>query len=480
MRGLGRFVTRSFKFPQVPADVGTVRVLRRGVSILQLAVFAAALVVAAALPTHGGWEHPDLFLLLLTLSVLSETFPIETKNVGISGSFPALIIAMAVLGPGPAVAIGVISSLFIDLTKSRPPLHRFINNLCAYAVFPILGALMFSGLGYTHDDHGAAFGFAAAVFVVFLATNFLNFLLIVAPISVIERFELLPKIRSIYVPVIPVEIAAGLLTAAIAYGYQLIGIGAVAISGIVGFVFVYLVRINISATERGEQLEVRTRELASLQVGLISSMLKTLALRDHMTARHSAAVARYSRAMAKEIGLPEREVDLIHTAALFHDIGKFIFPDSILLSDRRLTDEEYDIVKRHPAVGADVISEIDGYGPVADVVRYHHERIDGRGYPTGISGDAIPVGSRIIAVADVYDVITARDTYRTPVSVEAALVELRRVAGTQLDAHLVDVFCDLVARNEIEFRHGDDADFEAELQFERRVREYAQPQPMAA
>jgi putative nucleotidyltransferase with HDIG domain len=464
----------------MPADVGRVRDLRRGVSILQLAVFAAAIVVAALLPTHGGWDHPQLFLLLLTLSVLSETFPIQTKSVEISGSFPALVIAMAVLGAGPAVAIGVVSSVAIDLTRSRPPLHRFINNLCGYAVFPIIGALLFQLLGYGNGHNEAGFGFAAAAFVVFVTTNFLNFLLVVAPVSIIERFPLLPKIRSVYAPVIPVEIAAGSLTAAILYAYELIGIGAVAISGVVGFVFIYLVRINISATERGEQLEVRTRELASLQVGLISSMLKTLALRDHMTARHSAAVARYSRAMAQEIQLPEREVDLIHTAALFHDIGKFIFPDTILLSDRGLTDDEYEIVKRHPAVGADVISEIDGYGPVAEVVRHHHERIDGRGYPDCIAGDAIPIGSRIIAVADVYDVITARDTYRDPVSVEAALQELRRSAGSQLDAHLVEVFIGLVERNAVEFRHGDDADFEAELQFERRVREYAEPQILAA
>jgi putative nucleotidyltransferase with HDIG domain len=450
------------------------------VSVLQVVLFAAAITAAVLLPTHGGWDRPELFVLLLVLSVLSETFPIETKNVGISGSFPALVIAMAVLGPGPAVAIGVTSTIVIDLTRSKPPVHRFINNLCAYSVFPVVGALLFQALGFGSEPAGTGLGFAAAAFGVFLVSNFLNFLLIVAPLAIIERFPLLPKVRTVYVPVIPVEIAAGLLTAVLAYAYQLIGIGAIAISGVVGFVFVYLVRINISATERGEQLEARTRELASLQVGLIVSMLKTLALRDHMTARHSAAVARYSRAMAKAIGLPEREVDLIHTAALFHDIGKFIFPDSILLSDQGLTDEEYEIVKRHPAVGADVISEIDGYGPVAEVVRFHHERIDGRGYPSGIAGDAIPIGSRIIAVADVYDVITARDTYRTPVGIDAALTELRRSAGSQLDAQLVEVFVDLVERNEVEFRHGDDADFEAELQFERRVREYARPQAIAA
>src|SRR3954451_3984077 len=98
----------------------------------------AATAVAISLPTHGGWDRPDLFVLLLVLTVLSETFPIATKNLQISGSFPALVLAMAVLGPGPAVAIGIISSLVIDLTRSKPPLHRFINNISAYAIFPVV------------------------------------------------------------------------------------------------------------------------------------------------------------------------------------------------------------------------------------------------------------------------------------------------------------------------------------------------------
>jgi putative nucleotidyltransferase with HDIG domain len=249
----------------------------------------------------------------------------------------------------------------------------------------------------------------------------------------------------------------------------------VLLMAVVILVFQWLLRTALAAHERGEQVAERNEQLAALQVGLISTMLKTLSLRDHMTARHSAAVARYSRAMAEALGLSEREQDLIHTAALFHDIGKFIFPDSILLTDKRLTDEEYEIVKRHPEVGAEVIAEIEGYGPVAEVVRNHHERIDGRGYPDGLAGDTIPLGSRIIAVADVYDVITARDTYRTPVTVGEAIAELRRSAGSQLDAFLVEVFIDLVERKGVAFRHSTAADFEAELSLERRVREYAAP-----
>ncbi len=195
------------------------------------------------------------------------------------------------------------------------------------------------------------------------------------------------------------------------------------------FVFQYLLKAGVQAYERGEQLEQRTRELASLQVGLINTVMQTLSMRDAMTARHSAAVARYAREVARLLGLSEREQELIHTAGLFHDIGKFIFPDSILVADRKLTDEEWEIVKLHPEQGAKLVRRIEGYGPVADIVLSHHERIDGRGYPYGLSGDHIPLGSRILAAADTYDVMTARDSYRDPVSSEEALAELRRVAG---------------------------------------------------
>jgi putative nucleotidyltransferase with HDIG domain len=198
-------------------------------------------------------------------------------------------------------------------------------------------------------------------------------------------------------------------------------------------------------------------------------------MRDKMTARHSAAVARYARAIATEIGLSSRDQELVHTAALLHDIGKFVFPDSILVGNKALTDEEYEIVKRHPRAGANLVASIEGYGPVAEIILAHHERLDGRGYPNGLREDEIPIGSRIIAVCDTYDVMTARDSYREPVSRADAIAELRRVSGSQLDGELVEVFIRLLHERGIGFRHTDDADFEHELDLKRRVREYAAP-----
>ena len=203
-------------------------------------------------------------------------------------------------------------------------------------------------------------------------------------------------------------------------------------------------------------------------------MIETLALRDRMTARHSAAVARYAREIAVAHGCTEEEQDLVHTAGLLHDIGKFILPDHILLADTKLDDADWQLIRMHPYQGAKVVREVEGYGPVADIIWCHHERIDGRGYPRGIKGDDIPLISRMISIADTYDVMTSRDSYRDPVSSDAAIEELRRVSGAQLDGELVEIFIAVLESKGVAFRHGDDADFEAELQFDKRMREHAE------
>jgi HD-GYP domain-containing protein (c-di-GMP phosphodiesterase class II) len=124
----------------------------------------------------------------------------------------------------------------------------------------------------------------------------------------------------------------------------------------------------------------------------------------------------------------------------------------------------------HPQQGANVVSSLEGYGPVAKIVLAHHERIDGKGYPRGLKGDEIPEMSRIISVADTYDVMTARDSYKDPVSSFEAIQELQRVAGSQLDARFVRIFVeDVLEGKDLTYRHGDDADFDVELALEERI-----------
>jgi putative nucleotidyltransferase with HDIG domain len=420
----------------------------------------------------------SLVLVLLAFAVASDAMTVAVRSIHVSGAYFAVVLAMVLLGPAPAAAIGATATLATAPFYRRPADVAF-SNAAVWAIFPLLGGLMADALDIRGIDDGLAF--CTAVVAVYLATNLLNFLIIAVYLQLAGNgFRVRTNGLPLYLTFLPSDVATALLTAAVAFAYMKLGIGSVALAAVILVVFQYLIWARVQAYERGEELSQRTRELASLQVGLLSTVMQTLSMRDAMTARHSAAVARYAREVARALGMDEREQDLVHTAALLHDIGKFIFPDSILFADRKLTDEEWEIVKLHPEQGAKLVRRIEGYGPVADIIIAHHERVDGKGYPTGLAGDEIPLGSRIISVADTYDVMTSRDSYRRPVSSEAAIVELRRVAGSQLDPQVVEAFVEIVEAGRVAFRHADEADFERELAFERRVADYARPRAAAA
>jgi putative nucleotidyltransferase with HDIG domain len=453
---------------------------RRGITLVaNLAILVAVVVVGALTSADRDWHPLGLFALLLGLSVVSDSLAVPVRGIRITGDFPAIVLAMALLGPVPAATIGVITAA-VDAIASRPKWDHVASNLAMYAAFPMVGGLV---VRLIDGAQGATtmppLHFAASVVVAATFANTLNFTMIAVTGRVLYGIPFMQQVRRVHIPFMPPQFAIALLTAGIAYMYRLHGLGALALATVVILVFQYLLRAGVIAVRRGEELGERTRELASLQVGLLTAVLQTLSMRDAMTARHSAAVARYSREVAKMLGLSDREQDLIHTAALLHDIGKFIFPDSILFADRKLTEDEWETVKLHPEQGAQLVRRIEGYGPVAEIINHHHERYSGGGYPTGIAGEEIPVGSRIIAAADTYDVMTSRDSYRRPVSSEAALAELRRVAGTQLDPVVVEAFERMILERRVAFSHTDEADFERELDLERRVRDYARPRVAA-
>lgn len=434
---------------------------------------------AVLLSTSADWAPTSLFLLLLALALLSEPFRLDTKNFFVTTSFLSLVLAMTLLGPTPASAIGA-AIMLVNALRRRAPLQPTLANVSTYAFFPLVGGALFKLLDGRAPFEGNGIDFVFLVLLVFLVTNAVNFLLIAVDVAIIDGQPVLRSLQNVYAPTLPVEFAVGLLTAGVAFVYQQEDLGALAMLAAVMLIFQYLLRTALNSLERKDQLEGRTRELASLQVGLLSTVMQTLSLRDKMTARHSAAVARYSREIASELGLDERDQEVIHTAALLHDIGKFIFPDSILFADSKLSKEDFDIIRRHPEQGARLVSRIEGYGPVAEIILAHHERLDGKGYPSGLANEQIPLAARIISVADTYDVMTSRDSYRRPVTSREAIAELRSVSGAQLDGRVVETFVGLLQQRSVTFGHADDADFERELNFERRVADYAAPRPVAA
>jgi putative nucleotidyltransferase with HDIG domain len=441
---------------------------------LLVAGLAGAVGLALWRAPNANWDLA-LFGILLGFSVFSDVTSIETESrLKISGSFLALVLAMVFLGGTPAALIGIVSIL-AGWLRFREGLHDLLVNSLTYITFPLLVGAGFREVvlatQVTPDDPA----YYVLVFGAFLAALAMNFTMIALDACYLERSSFIEKVRKVMIPLLPSELAAALMAVGVAFIYVQIGLAGVALFGIVLVTFQYLLGALLKSQERARELEVRTNQLASFQVGMLSALLRTLDLRDQMTARHSAAVARYSRAIAQRAGLSRREEELVHIAALLHDIGKFILPDRILKANVPLTDEDWMLIRRHPQQGARVVSSLDGYGPVAEIILAHHERIDGKGYPRGLEGDDIPELARIISVADTYDVMTARDSYRTPTSSYEAIQELRRVAGKQLDARFVEVFIELIEDKDVSFRHGEEADFERELALEARIAETASP-----
>jgi putative nucleotidyltransferase with HDIG domain len=200
-------------------------------------------------------------------------------------------------------------------------------------------------------------------------------------------------------------------------------------------------------------------------------LLRALDVRDRHAARHAAAVASFARDMAEAVGMSPADQELAHTAGLLHDIGRFALSDRVAERGRELTNEDWEAIEQHPQLGADMLRDLGMYGPVAEIVLAHHERIDGRGYPNHLIGEEIPEIAKIIAVAEAYDTLTAADTYRTRKSSFEALRELRLHAGTQFDAGYVEVLAGLLSGEGVEYRHADAASFDSELDMERRIKQ---------
>jgi diguanylate cyclase (GGDEF)-like protein/putative nucleotidyltransferase with HDIG domain len=165
----------------------------------------------------------------------------------------------------------------------------------------------------------------------------------------------------------------------------------------------------------------------------IEALAVALLERDRYTGEHSEAVIEMSAAVARNLGLGQDEVERVRSAALLHDIGKVAIPDEILHKPGPLTDDEWTLMREHPVIGERILRVVPGLGTVARIVRHEHERWDGRGYPDGLMGEQIPIGSRIIIAADTYHAITSRRPYREARSHSDAIQELNRCAGTQFD-----------------------------------------------
>ncbi len=173
---------------------------------------------------------------------------------------------------------------------------------------------------------------------------------------------------------------------------------------------------------------------------IFQSLVASIHHRDHYTKRHSANVTETAVKTAEALNCSCDEIESIQRASMLHDIGKIAIPDRILLKEGRLTDEEYTVIKEHPAIGVEILKAVTLMDAERDIILHHHERWDGNGYPDGLTGEEIPRLSRILSVADAFDAMITNRPYRNALSVNVAIDELRKNSNSQFDKNVVDIF----------------------------------------
>ena len=196
-------------------------------------------------------------------------------------------------------------------------------------------------------------------------------------------------------------------------------------------------RINEELSDSKEQLE-------QAYLDMVQTLRSAVEAKDTYTRGHSDRVAEYSVLIGEKLGLPEDQIKTLKIGGLFHDIGKIGIPDSILLKPGKLTDDEYSEIKNHPSIGAHILGSAKTFQDIVPIVKHHHEKYDGNGYPSRMKGEEIPYLARIAAVADTFDAMTSRRSYRDAIDLQKVKDEIKRCEGTQFDPQIAEAFLDIL------------------------------------
>jgi putative nucleotidyltransferase with HDIG domain len=438
----------------------------KALSVLLALISALALCCAFVLAPPS--EASGVFLACLVLSALAliaESLAVEvTDRITLTASNLPILLAIRFLGPGPAMIVATLAGVWGCWRERSFFIALF--NVSDFVVAAAAGAFVFAAIEGAWGVERSALSLgllgagvlsaAAYEFIIWSAVGFASLLLHQRSLTTYWKAELPPFMRSL-----AVLTGLGLMTAAL---YAEAGLVAVALLFVPLFASQYMFKLLVNEKQHVvTQKELSDRYL-EMNIGLAAAMVVLLDSKDEYTAQHSAAVAMYCRDIATTLGLPEEEAEALHLAGLLHDLGKMGTPDAVLGKETPLDDDDWQYIHQHPGKGAEVLSHLAAYQDVADIVQYHHERLDGSGYPDGVTGDSIPELSKILAVADSYHAMTSDRPYKAARSSFDALKELRKVAGVTLDARYIEVFARMLRDKDLAYREGTSTDFMGEYE----------------
>jgi putative nucleotidyltransferase with HDIG domain len=430
-----------------------------------LAAFCTVYTASLAGPNGAISRHVLDAVILALIAVIADEMAVEVRDrVTVTAGTLPILLAVMFLGQLPAMSVAAIVGLWGAWRESSRTIvvyncsNLVISAFVAAEAFALLQRQLAIPLGTISLSLLLAGAIGGVLYegVNNLLTSLGARTKYGVPLRTYWRNDMPSQLQSS-----AVVVGMGLAVAAL---YATAGIIAVVLLFIPLFASQYMLKLLVRERAHVAKQTELTDKYLEMNLGLAVAMVVLLDSKDEYTADHSAAVAMYCRDMALSAGMGENEAEEIHLAGLLHDLGKVGTPDAILRKDSTLDDDEWKYIRQHPEKGAEVLSHLAAYQNVADIVRHHHERLDGSGYPQGLLGDSIPEASKMLAVADTYHAMTSDRPYRRALSSFEALKELRTMAGTSLDARWVEVLAGILRDKDLAYRDGSATHFMEEYE----------------
>jgi putative nucleotidyltransferase with HDIG domain len=448
-------LTSAFRtsLPRFTGTAGSHGLLAYGLALATLAIALVAGLVAGGAQIEGPvWQ----LAILAAVALVAERQPVRiAHNMEITFALLPVLFAAVVYGPLDAMAIGAVG-LLVDF---RPPHLRWMIWTSTRALAGGLAGLTVLVLMPANPSVGdlivAVVAAAAVEAIVDAALG--------AGTIAIRRSGTYGAFLKSVSPLMATGLAVNVpALVVLAYAYGEASEWTVLLFFVPGFAAHSLYRLYRQQRDAAEGLVAANIRLQRANLSFAGALVATLDARDRYTAGHSAAVAVYARDIAHRLGLTDEEQRLAHLCGLVHDIGKIGLPPGLLEKPGALTLDERRQMETHSEIGERILAKVDDYAEIARIVRHHHERMDGEGYPDGISGDEVPLISRIIAVADAYNAMTSDRPYRDAMPSRVARLRLAQAVETQFDTNVVAAFEAILAGATEEYRSGFNLTFETE------------------
>jgi putative nucleotidyltransferase with HDIG domain len=408
----------------------------------------------------GGTTLPPWWVLagLVGIAALAERQSVAvTRNIETSVSFLPTVFTAVAFGPFAAAVVSGAASA----TDMRPPHGRWFVYTPARALTGGAAGWLAAPFATSHDP---AFG---QILLASLAAAMANLVLdgVFNIVTLVLRGSASPLVFVGNVgPLLAISLPLYVpLVALLVYGYEVYSIWVVATFLLPTLALQRLIHLYQEQRDAVAGLAAVNQQLERANLSFASALVATLDARDRYTAGHSAAVAVYSRDIARRMGLSDDDQRLVHLCGLVHDIGKVGLPPGLLEKTGALTLEERRQMEQHPVIGERILSKVEDYTDIARVVRHHHERVDGLGYPDSLRGGDIPLLSRIIAVADAYNAMTSDRPYRDAMPSRVARLRLAQAVESQFDTTVVAAFEAVLAGASEAYRSGQREDFSLEV-----------------